>query len=151
MESGETTERTAIPSEWWRTGKVEIPWQAGVYVFVEDRGRVQVRHGVDDQRRDPICLDRYQATELAYLLLWALEDKSWTIPTHRDLARLQAAFGQVREIGEREFRDEVGRVERAMDEELRSMRSSEDSRERAPDAPGRKGDDATSEGSPPSP
>ncbi len=145
MASGETTERSAILSEGWRIGKVEIPWQAGVYVFVEDRGMVEVRHGVDDQRLDPIRLDRYQATELAYLLLWALEDKAWTIPTHRDLARLRVAFGQVREIGDREFRDEVGRIQRAMDEELPSMSSSEDSGKETAHAPGREADDIMSE------
>lgn len=132
MARGKTRERAIVrlPPETAEVGKVEVPWQASVYVLVEDGGTVQVRHGVDDQRQDPIRLDRYQAAGLAYHLLRAAEgEKSWSIPRAEDLARLRAAFRQIREIGERELREEMARVGRAMYEKLRPEKENRGDRE----------------------
>ncbi len=106
------------PPQASRVGKVEIWFQAGVYVLLEDGGVIQVRHGVEDQRSDPIRLSRQEAIELAYLLLWAADGRDWTAgASSDDIARLLHAFREVVEVGDREAREALER----MDEMYRSV------------------------------
>ena len=81
-------------------------------MLVEDDGVVHVRHGVEDQRPDPIRLGRHEAIELAYLLLWAADRRDWTAgASSSDVARLLHAFRGLVEVGDRENREALGRMD----------------------------------------
>ncbi len=94
---------TVIPPDGQRVGKVHRSWSRGIYVFREEGGGVQVRHGVDDD--DPIRLDDItEPLELAWLVLAAAEGAPCWGDVH-DLANLRSAFHRCVEVRERKSRD----------------------------------------------